>query len=345
MLGENNRMMGVFASSGFQIQRSINAGVFHVSFPTEETDQVRDLSTQREHTAASQSVRAFFHPQSVAVIGASPRPGTIGHALLTNMQRAGFAGPIYPVHPRVEQLEGLPVFPTISAIDRPVDLAIIAVPAPAVEAVVADCARAGERGVVVISSGFAEASEDGRRAERQLRDVVRGSGMRMVGPNCMGLLNTDPAVSLNGTFAPVWPPAGNIGMLSQSGALGLAILDYVHTLNVGISTFISVGNKADVSGNDLLAYWADDPQTDVIVLYLESFGNPRKFARLAPEVAARLPAHVPRRATLRRWPISMWPLMRCLPRPALSVPRRLRNSLTSPRCSPRNPYHTDHASG
>ncbi len=289
VLGENNRMMGVFESSGFQIQRSINAGVFHVSFPTEETDQVRDLSTQREDMAASQSVRAFFHPQSVAVIGASPRPGTIGHTLLTNMQRAGFAGPIYPVHPRVEQLEGLPVFPTISAIDRPVDLAIIAVPAPAVEAVVADCARAGVRGVVVISSGFAEASEDGRRAEQQLRDVVRGSGMRMVGPNCMGLLNTDPAVSLNGTFAPVWPPAGNIGMLSQSGALGLAILDYVHTLNVGISTFISVGNKADVSGNDLLAYWADDPHTDVIVLYLESFGNPRKFARLAPEVARQKP--------------------------------------------------------
>ena len=153
----------------------------------------------------------------------------------------------------------------------------------------ADCAGAGVRGVVVISSGFAEVSAVGRQAEQRLRHLVRAAGMRLVGPNCMGLLNTAPEVSLNATFAPVWPPAGNIGMLSQSGALGLAILDYVHTLNVGISTFISVGNKADVSSNDLLAYWAEDPHTDVIVLYLESFGNPRKFARIAPEVARQKP--------------------------------------------------------
>ena len=149
--------------------------------------------------------------------------------------------------------------------------------------------RAGVRGVVVISSGFAEVSQAGRQAEQRLRHLVRASGMRLVGPNCMGLLNTAPEVSLNATFAPVWPPAGNIGMLSQSGALGLAVLDYVSTLNVGISTFVSVGNKADVSGNDLLAYWAEDPHTDVIVLYLESFGNPRKFARIAPEVARQKP--------------------------------------------------------
>ena len=166
---------------------------------------------------------------------------------------------------------------------------MIAVPAPAVEEAVTDCARAGVRGVVVISSGFAEVSPAGRQAEQRLRHLVRAAGMRLVGPNCMGLLNTAPDVSLNATFAPVWPPAGNIGMLSQSGALGLAILDYVHTLNVGISTFISVGNKADVSSNDLLAYWAEDPHTDVIVLYLESFGNPRKFARIAPEVARQKP--------------------------------------------------------
>jgi acetate---CoA ligase (ADP-forming) len=222
-------------------------------------------------------------------VGASRRPGTIGHALLTNLQRHGFTGPIYPVNPHAREFDGLPAFPTVSAIGAPVDLALIAVPAPAVEDVVADCARAGVRGVVVISSGFAEASEAGRQAEQRLRDLVRASGMRLVGPNCMGLLNTAPDVSLNATFAPTWPPAGNIGMLSQSGALGLAILDYVRTLNVGISTFIAVGNKADVSSNDLLAYWAEDPRTDVILLYLESFGNPRKFARIAPEVARQKP--------------------------------------------------------
>ena len=289
VLGENNRMLEVFEASGFRIKRSLDAGVFHVSFPTAETEQVRIASAQREHAATVQSVRAFLHPRSVAVVGASRRVGTIGNALLTNLQQHGFSGTIYAVHPQAGTSNNLPTFPTVSAIGVPVDLAVIAVPAPAVEAVVEDCARAGVRGLVVISSGFAEASEAGRQTENHSHQLVRASGMRLVGPNCMGLLNTDPAISLNATFAPIWPPAGNIGMLSQSGALGLAILDYVRTLNVGISTFISVGNKADVSSNDLLAYWADDPRTDVIVLYLESFGNPRKFARIAPEVARKKP--------------------------------------------------------
>lgn len=289
VLGENNRMLEVFAASGFRVQRSLDSGVFHVAFPTQETEQVREAHEQRERRAAAQSVRAFFQPRAVAVVGASRRPGSIGNLLLANVKRYGFTGPIYPVNPQATAIEGLPAFPAVSAIGAPVDLAIIAVPAPAVEEVVADCARAGVRGVVVISSGFAEVSQAGRQAEQRLRHLVRASGMRMVGPNCMGLLNTAPEVSLNATFAPVWPPAGNIGMLSQSGALGLAVLDYVSALNVGISTFVSVGNKTDVSGNDLLAYWADDPHTDVIVLYLESFGNPRKFARLAPEVARQKP--------------------------------------------------------
>jgi acyl-CoA synthetase (NDP forming) len=143
--------------------------------------------------------------------------------------------------------------------------------------------------VVVISAGFAEVSAEGRAEQERLRALVRGWGLRMVGPNCMGVLNTAPEVALNATFAPTAAPSGNVGMLSQSGALGLAILDYAHQLNIGISTFVSVGNKADVSGNDLLAYWRDDPRTDVIALYLESFGNPRRFARLAPEVARRKP--------------------------------------------------------
>jgi acetyl coenzyme A synthetase (ADP forming)-like protein len=289
VLGENSRMLEVFARSGLRVKRSLEDGVFHVTFATEETEEFTEARGQRERRAAAQSVRAFLNPRSVAIVGASRRAGTIGAALVANVKHCGFTGAVYPINPQAAAIEGLRAYPSVGAIGTPVDLAIIAVPAAAVESVVADCARAGTRGVVVISSGFAEASAAGRAAQERLTELVRGSGMRMVGPNCMGVLNTDPAVSLNGTFAPAWAPAGNIGMLSQSGALGLAILDYVGKLNIGISTFVSVGNKADVSGNDLLSYWAEDPRTEVIVLYLESFGNPRKFARIAPEIAREKP--------------------------------------------------------
>ena len=290
VLGENNRMLEVFAASGFTVQRALDTGVFHVSFPTADTPQVQAASTERERVAAAQSMRAFLNPRAVAVVGVSRRGDGVGAALLANLQRAGFTGRLYPIHPHATEITGLPAFPRVSAVGAPVDLALIAVPAAAVEEVVADCASAGVHGVVVISSGFAEASAAGREAEQRLRALVRASGMRLVGPNCMGLLNTDPAIALNATFTtPVLPLAGNIGMLSQSGALGLAMLDYVQTLHVGLSTFVSVGNRADVSSNDVLAYWADDPRTSVIVLYLESFGNPRRFARMAPAVAQRKP--------------------------------------------------------
>jgi acetyl coenzyme A synthetase (ADP forming)-like protein len=290
VLGENNRMLQVFATSGFEIKRSVEGGVFHVTFPTADTDRFRAVRAEREHQATARSIHTLFHPRAIALVGASERPGSIGAALLDNLKQHGFQGAIYPVNPHASTLADLPVFATVQAIGAPVDLAIIAVPAAAVEAAIEDCIQAGVHSVVVISAGFAEvAGGDGRATEARLRDLVRGAGMRLVGPNCMGLLNTDPTVSMNGTFTPIWPPAGNIGMLSQSGALGLAVLDYVRTRHVGISTFLSVGNRADVSSNDLLAYWADDPRTDVIALYLESFGNPRPFARIAPDVARRKP--------------------------------------------------------
>src|SRR5262245_37885564 len=290
VLGENNRMLEVFEASGFTVQRALDTGVFHVSFPTADTPQVRAASAERERVAAAQSIRAFLNPGAVAVVGVSRRGNGVGAALLANLQRSGFTGRLYPIHPHATEINGLPAFPSVSAVGAPVDLALIAVPAAAVEEVVADCASAGVRGVVVLSSGFAEASAAGREAEQRLRALVRASGMRLVGPNCMGLLNTAPEIALNATFTtPVLPPAGTIGMLSQSGALGLAMLDYVQSLHVGLSTFVSVGNRADVSSNDVLAYWADDPRTSVIVLYLESFGNPRHFARIAPDVAQRKP--------------------------------------------------------
>jgi len=289
VLGENNRMLEVFASSGFTVRRAIANGVFHVSFPTEETPEAAAAHDRREREASARSIAAILAPRSVAIVGASRRPGSIGAALLENVVRCGFRGRLHVVNPAAAEVGGRPAHPSVAAIGEAVDLAVIAVPATAVEAAIADCARAGVRGLVVISAGFAETGPAGREVEVRLRKLVRGSGMRMVGPNCLGVLNTDPAVSLNATFAESWPPQGNVAMLSQSGALGLAILDQVQALNVGISSFVSVGNKADVSGNDLISYWADDPRTRVIVLYLESFGNPRRFARLAPEVARRKP--------------------------------------------------------
>ncbi|MCX8071030.1 MAG: GNAT family N-acetyltransferase [Candidatus Binatia bacterium] len=289
VLGENNQMLEVFARSGFRVARTVEGGIVHVSFPTEETVEFRAAAETRERQAIAESIRPFFYPRSVAVIGASNKPNTVGHALVKNLKDCGFHGPIYPVNPRYSEIAGLRAYAKITDIGGPVDLAVIAVPAPTVEAVVSDCARVGVRAVVVISAGFGESGPTGREREQALRQLVRNSGMRMVGPNCLGLLNTDPEVSLNATFAPTFPPRGNISMLSQSGALGIAILDTVSALGVGIATFVSVGNKADVSGNDLLCYWFQDPTTRVILLYLESFGNPRKFARIAPLVAREKP--------------------------------------------------------
>jgi acetyl coenzyme A synthetase (ADP forming)-like protein len=289
ILPGNRRMLEVLAGLGFKVEERLEGGVVRAWFDVEADRAALRASDERAWQAAARSVRALLHPGSVAVVGASRQPGTIGAALIGNLVRHGFRGPIYPVNPRAEVIEGLRAYPTVEAIGKPVDLGVVAVPAAAVEAAVADCARSGARGVVVISAGFAEASAEGRAAQRRLRELVRASGMRMVGPNCMGVLNADPEVSLNATFAPTFPPAGNVGMLSQSGALGLAILDYARDLDIGLSTFVSVGNKADVSGNDLLAYWKEDPRTEVIALYLESFGNPRRFARWAPEVARRKP--------------------------------------------------------
>ncbi|HEX7672343.1 MAG TPA: GNAT family N-acetyltransferase, partial [Polyangiaceae bacterium] len=288
-LSDNAAMLEVFDRSGFRMERTGNGDDCRVVFSTSESEAFLALSRERERVAARESVRVFFEPESVAIVGVSRREGTIGRAILENMLKAGFRGPIYPVNPGAKEILSLPCFPSLSAITGPVDLVVIAVPASDVEAVVLECQGVKSRGVVVISSGFGEVGAEGPAREAHLRRLVRDAGMRLVGPNCMGVLNAAADVSFNATFAPVWPPEGNVSMLSQSGALGIAMLDYAEKLNIGIAKFVSVGNKADVSSNDLLSYWADDPKTDVIVLYLESLGNVRKFARLAPEVAKKKP--------------------------------------------------------
>ncbi len=232
---------------------------------------------------------SLFRPRSVAVIGASRERGTIGAEILHNLIAHGFQGPVYPVNPKAAFVQSMPAYPSIEAVPGPVDLAVVVVPAAAAPEVLEACGRAGVRAAVVISAGFKETGEEGAARERALLAIARRHGMRLVGPNCLGVLNTEPAVRLDATFSPTYPPAGRVAFSSQSGALGLAILEYSAELNLGISHFVSVGNKADVSGNDLLEFWERDPGTDLILLYLESFGNPRRFTQIARRVGRRKP--------------------------------------------------------
>jgi acetyl coenzyme A synthetase (ADP forming)-like protein len=289
VLPENRQMMRLFRNSGYELTRTIDEGVFTVDFPVALSEGLLQAEWEREKRAVAASLLPLFFPRSVAVIGASTDPTSIGGRLFHNIISEGFTGPLYPVNPKAKVIGSVRAYPTIGDVPDDVDLAYIVVPQRFVVDVARQCAAAGVRGIVVISAGFSETGEEGARLETELLDIVRDSGMRMVGPNCMGLLNTAPSVRLNGTFAPVYPPAGNVAMSSQSGALGIAILDYANRNNIGISQFVSVGNKADVSGNDLILAWEDDPATDVITLYLESFGNPMKFSRLARRVGRRKP--------------------------------------------------------
>lgn len=289
VLGENRQMMRVFRNSGYELARTLDSGVFTVDFPTTESEQSLAIEADHEKRAVAASLLPLFFPRSIAVIGASNDESSIGGKLFNNILAEGFSGPLYPVNPTSRVVRSVKSYPTIGEVPDEVDLAFIVVPQRFVLDVAQECARAGVRGIVVISAGFSEVGEEGAEDEKRLLEIVRQSGMRMVGPNCMGLLNTSSAVRLNGTFAPVYPPAGNVAMSSQSGALGIAILDYATRHNIGISQFVSVGNKADVSGNDLIMSWEDDPQTDVITLYLESFGNPAKFSRIARRIGKKKP--------------------------------------------------------
>jgi acetyl coenzyme A synthetase (ADP forming)-like protein len=288
-LTENRAMLSVFLDSGFDVVSHSSAGVVGLSFPIGSTAKYEERSAERSQKAAYASMRPVFAPKSIAVVGASRRPGHLGGEVLRHLRITGFQGSLYAVNPSTKQVGSVPSYPTVRDIPEPVELAVIAVPAAEVEKVIDDCIDKGVLAAVVISAGFGETGVEGRAAEHRLVEKVRASGMRMVGPNCMGVLNTDPDVQMHATFAALFPPAGNVAMSSQSGALGLAILDYAKSLNIGFSTFISVGNKADVSGNDLVQYWAEDPKTSVILLYLESFGNPRKFAEIARRVGKEKP--------------------------------------------------------
>ena len=294
VLAENSRMVRIFTDAGYSAQYQYDSGVVHLTFPIAPTEKSRAVEFERERRAEAHSIERLLTPGSVAVIGASTDPKKIGHVVFANLMAYGFAGPVYPVHPEARHIGGVRAYPTVLDVPDQVDLAVVAVPAAGVAEVIDQCGRKGVRGVVVMSGGFAERDRGagqtaGRQLERELVAVARAHGMRVVGPNCLGLVNADPAVRLNATIAPQAPGRGRVGFFCQSGALGVAILAAATRWGLGLSTFVSAGNRADVSGNDLLQYWERDPATDVVLLYLESFGNSRKFARLARRVARTKP--------------------------------------------------------
>jgi acetyl coenzyme A synthetase (ADP forming)-like protein len=289
VLPHNHRMIEVFRGSGFPVKLRATPDAIEVELPTSLSAEGLARFEERERMASIAAVRSFLEPRRVAVIGASRREDTVGGRILHNLLAGGFGGAVYAVNDHAERVQSLPAYRSVREIPTQVDLAIVVVPAARVVDVARDCAAAGVRALLVISAGFAEAGEAGAWRQRQLVEVCRGAGMRVVGPNCLGVLNTARQVKLNATFAPHFAVPGHVGFLSQSGGVGIALIEEARRAGVGLSSFVSVGNKVDLSGNDLLRYWEDDPATDVALLYLESFGNPRKFARVAPWFARRKP--------------------------------------------------------
>jgi acyl-CoA synthetase (NDP forming)/GNAT superfamily N-acetyltransferase len=294
VLAENVKMMRVFLDAGYAASRQFDGSEVTLEFDIASTELTEKVMREREQRAESRSIRRLLFPASVAVIGASADDSKIGHLVFDNLQRSGFTGPIYPVNNHARSINGVLAYRSMLEIPGEVDLAVLTIPATAVGDAVAECAARGVRGLVVISSGFGESGDeqaraDGLFAQRRLINEARSNGMRVVGPNCLGVINTDPAVNLNASLATVAPLHGRAGFFCQSGALGVAVLGEAARRGLGVSTFVSAGNRADVSGNDLLQFWESDPETDIALLYLESFGNPRKFARLARRFARHKP--------------------------------------------------------
>ncbi|MGA8297197.1 MAG: GNAT family N-acetyltransferase [Acidimicrobiales bacterium] len=288
-LPENAPMIGVFEDAGLREASRFRDGAIWVRLDLAPTPEYLQRREQRERVAAAASVANFLRPRTIAVIGAGRTPGGIGHQVLRALLAGDFAGTVYPVNPRASSICGVHAYPNIKDVPESVDVAVICVPATAVTAVARECAEAKVRSLVIITAGFAETGADGASAEAELLSIARGAGMRIVGPNCLGVCSTDPEIRANATFSPVPPSAGRLGLFSQSGAVGVVLLEEAARVGLGISSFVSVGNKLDVSGNDCMCFWEDDPGTDVIALYLESFGNPRKFLRIARRVGKKKP--------------------------------------------------------
>ncbi|MFJ4424277.1 bifunctional acetate--CoA ligase family protein/GNAT family N-acetyltransferase [Streptomyces bobili] len=299
VLPANNKMIKVFTDAGYTQKRSFEDGVVRLEFDLEPTERSLAVQRAREQRAEAHSVRRLLVPGSVAVIGTGRTPGGVGRSVLGNLREAGFTGDLYAVNKAfpedLKELDGVPAHRSVRDIDGHVDLAVVAVPADHVPEVVTECGEHGVQGLVVLAAGYAESGPEGRERQRELVRHARAYGMRIIGPNAFGVINTSPQVRLNASLAPQMPRPGRIGLFAQSGAIGVALLSRLHrrgggvTGVTGVSTFVSSGNRADVSGNDVLQYWYDDPDTDVALMYLESIGNPRKFTRLARRTAAAKP--------------------------------------------------------
>jgi acyl-CoA synthetase (NDP forming)/RimJ/RimL family protein N-acetyltransferase len=289
VLPGNHRMIGVFRDSGFPVELRSRGDVIEVELPTSLSEAALERFEQRERTAAVAAMRSFLRPSSVAVIGASRRRGTTGGEVVHNLLSSGFGGTVHPVNLRAQTVEGRRAYASIADVPDRVELAVVAVPAADVAGVARECGAAGVRSLIVLSGGFADGGPAGARRQRELLAICRDAGMRLLGPNCLGVLNAARDVRLHATYGGAMPPPGRVGFLSQSGGLGVAMIAAAGRLGLGMSSFVSVGNKADISGNDVLQYWEEDADTDVVLLYLESFGNPRRFARIARRVSRTKP--------------------------------------------------------
>ena len=294
VLPTNAKMIGVFREAGFEVRQGYSDGVLEVSFDIDPTERSLDVMRAREQRAEARSVAALLTPSSVVVVGARRTPGTVGHRLLADLVAGDFAGAVHAVNAAGagEELLGIPLLASVRDLPDRVDLAVVAVAPASVIDVVNDCAAVGVRGIVVVSSGFAETGPEGAELQRELVRIARANGMRVIGPNSFGVVNTDPAVRLNASLAEEVPRPGRFGLFSQSGALAVTVLSSAQRRGLGLSTFVSAGNRADVSGNDLMQFWHDDEATSAVGLYLESVGNPRKFSRVARGLARRKPVIV-----------------------------------------------------
>jgi acyl-CoA synthetase (NDP forming)/RimJ/RimL family protein N-acetyltransferase len=292
VLPQNAKMISVFSEAGYEVTRRFEDGVVSLRFDIQPTERSEAVRLSREHRAESVSMRSVLFPDSIAVVGASRRSDSIGHHILANILAAGFTGSVHAVNREALEVLGLPAHTRVSEIPDHIDLAVVAVPAVEVPEVVADCAEAGVRTLLVVSAGFAESGEHGAQLQADLLTTARENGMRVLGPNSFGVINTDPSVRLNASLAPEVPLPGRLGLFAQSGALGIAVLASATRRGLGISVFASAGNRVDVSGNDFMQYWIDDEHTDTVGLYLESMGNPRKFSRIARRLATIKPVIV-----------------------------------------------------
>jgi succinyl-CoA synthetase alpha subunit/GNAT superfamily N-acetyltransferase len=284
VLAENHRMIKVFVDAGLAYSTTGGGPERQVVISLEPDEKYLDAIAERERVADVASLAAVLRPRSVVVVGAGRRPDSVGNAVLRNLLAAGFTGTLAAVNPHADQIAEVPCWPSVADLPDVADLAVICVPAAAVPDAVDQCGRRGIHAAVVISAGLS-----GSELGPHLLDAVRRHGMRLVGPNCVGLVNTEPAIRLDATFAHGVAPAGRVGVVTQSGGVGIALMEAMHQLGLGISTLVSTGDKYDVSGNDLLLWWQADPGTDIAVLYLESFGNPRKFGRVARTLARTKP--------------------------------------------------------